>query len=362
MTKNRNITIFISSLTGGGAERVSCNLANYLSNKDYNVTLITMSDVKDTYILSDKVKRIYLLHQNERKNKIHDFLLRYKRLKEIVKNDKDCFCYIVMLPKTTAILMSLKKYTKAKIIISDRVNPENYGLIDKFLMKKSAKKADTLVVQTDAIAKYYQGISKNIVIIPNAVNYDILKIKRASKIDNKIVSVGRLTPQKNYPMLIKAFANFYKNHKEYVLEIYGDGPLKNDLINLTKELNITKVVKFIGYQDNVLSLINNAKMFVLTSNYEGMPNALIEAMTIGIPCIATDCDGGGSKYLLSNNNGILINKDSIDELVSAMERIISDDKQVNIMLNNSNAFIKTLYPENIYASWESTIVKAKHNN
>ena len=148
MMKNKNITFFIGSLAGGGAERVVCNLANYLVERDNNVTVLTMSDIKDTYIVDKRVKRKYLLTKNERKNKIFDFFLRFKRLSHYMSSEK-CDLYIVMLPITTIMMLLLRKKTKAKIIMSERADPASYSKIKQILIKKLSKKADGLVFQTE---------------------------------------------------------------------------------------------------------------------------------------------------------------------------------------------------------------------
>ena len=114
---------------------------------------------------------------------------------------------------------------------------------------------------------------------------------------------------------------------------------------------------FKGYVENISKEIYNAKAFVMTSNFEGMPNALIEAMCIGLPCISTDCDGGGAKDLIDNNsNGILINKNNDIELVNAMEKILDDDFS-NLISKNSKTLAKRLSYDKIYGEWEKYIRK-----
>lgn len=357
---NYKLALFIGSLTGGGAERVTCNLANYLSEKGYDIDLITMSDVNDTYMLNRKVNRVYLIHANERKNKLSDLLLRRRRLKKYIKENKDVDCYVTMLPITCFLLTSLKKYITCKVIISERNNPASYNFINKLLMKYSAKKCDGLVVQTTVIGEWYNN-NNNKVVIPNAINSNVI-LKGSNKKENKIVSVGRLEKQKNYPMLIKAYNIFSKKCPNYILEIYGQGNLKHKLERLVKKYNLQNKVFFKGYVNNVTEMIYNSKMFIMTSNFEGMPNALIEAMCLGLPCISTDCDGGGARELIDNmENGILIQKNNIQELVSSMIKIIDNPSYAYNISKEAKKLKEKLSYDRIYDDWEKYIIKIMNN-
>ena len=343
------ITFFISSLTGGGAERVTSNLANYLVENNYDVTIITMSDVQDTYKKNKNIKRVYLINKNERKNKVKDFILRYKRLKKYVKNNQDVDCYIVMLPETIFMLSSLKKYISGKLIISERVNPKSYKFLKKIIMRYSAKKCDGLVVQTGEIGKWYKN--KNKIVIPNAINKNII-MKKSADSEKKIVAVGRLEKQKNYPMLIKAFNIFSKKYPDYILEIYGVGNEEKKLKQMVNEYKLQDKIIFKGYVNNISEHIYNSSIFVITSNFEGISNSLIEAMCIGLPCISTDCDGGGARELIKNNeNGILIPKNDVLKLVQSMEKIIENPDFAKFISNNAKMLNNTLSYEKIYSKW-----------
>ncbi len=354
--KVRKVSLFIGSLTGGGAERVTCNLANYLQENGCSVDVITMSDVSDTYKLNKGINRFYLLRKKERSNKIQDFIVRQKRLKQYVINNQDVDCYIVMLPITIFMLVRLRKFTNGKIIISDRCNPTSYNFIKKIMMKYSARRCDGLVVQTEEISRWYRGV-KNKIIIPNAINKDIVFPKR-EKNEKRIVAVGRIEGQKNYPMLVKSFAIFSKEHPDYRLEIYGKGSQEESIRKLIEKYQLTGKIKLMGYVKNISERIANATCFVMTSNFEGMPNALIEAMCIGIPCIATDCDGGGARELMHNKkNGFLIDKNDVDGLVRSLNKIITDDGFANNISAESIKLRDKLSYEKIYNMWSGFIMR-----
>ncbi|WP_035381069.1 glycosyltransferase [Fervidicella metallireducens] len=143
----------------------------------------------------------------------------------------------------------------------------------------------------------------------------------------EVVGAGRLDKQKNFPLLIEAFAKFYKSHSDYVLKIYGDGPLREELIRYAESLLPKDAYCFPGRTTELLEKIKSASMFVLSSDYEGMPNVVIEAMAMGMPVISTDCPSGGSSYLIQNgNNGILTPVGEVDALSEAMCKVAESEK------------------------------------
>ena len=348
------IRIFIGGLSGGGAERVCCNIANFLADKNHEVEIVTMADDKATYGLSSKVHRMILLSESERKGFIYNSVVRYKRLKECVHNTK-CNVYIVMLPITILLLISLKRFTKAKIIASERNMPTLYPKWQQIAMKWIASKVDGWVFQTEEQKEWYGNHLGQVhnCIIPNAINEQFILEPYIGERKNKIVTVGRLMPQKNQELLLHAFAKVAAVFPIYKLHIYGDGPLKSKLLQVAKELDIEDKIEFEGFVSNISEKIKDAALFVLSSDFEGMPNALMEAMAMGVPSISTDCGGGGAKFLIENEkNGLLVPIGDVDALASAMERVLSDRAFSEKISKNARTLCKTLAPDVIYGQWE----------
>ena len=360
---NRRITIVISNLSGGGAERVACNLANYLDKQNYDVEVITtLSGNNDTYKLSSGIKRYKLMEESDRRGKLYNSFMKIRRLKKYIKDNQDIDCYVVFLPINTFLMLRFMKYTKSKVIFTERNNPSSLSLMDRLIMKSGAKKADGFVVQTKEIYEYYTNICNKMIIIPNAINPDATVIKKR-KSKNKIVAVGRLAAQKNYPMVIESFKKFIMKHPEYTLEIFGQGGEKEKLEQLVKEYRLDGKVFFRGYVNDVTLQMSDAACFVMASNYEGMPNALIEAMCMGIPCVATDCDGGGVRELISNmENGIMVKKNDVAGMVEGMCKIVEDEKFRKAVSENAILLKNQLEPDRIYGKWRSFIEEVVLSN
>ena len=349
-TKTRKIAFFIGSLAGGGAERVVCNLANYLSANGYSVSIITMSDALDAYKVDRGVDRIFLLKSTERKNKLQDMMTRRKRLKEYILNNKDIDCYVAFLPTTIFLLTLMRKFIKGKVIISERNNPESYSLMERMMMKYAMKRCDGLVVQTKTIGEWYKNV-KDKTVIQNAINDDVIFPER-KVIRKKLVAVGRLSRQKNYPMMIEAFKRINRKYPDYTLEIYGTGNQEKKIAGLIRNAKLRDKVILKGYERDVHTSIADATCFMMTSNYEGMSNALIEAMCIGLPCVATDCDGGGAREIIKDGcNGSLVKKNDIDGFVDAVERIICDSEYAKKLSKNAKNIKIMLESDKIYFRW-----------
>lgn len=352
------LTFFIGGLYGGGAERVVCNLANYLTAHNHNVEVITMSECKKTYSLNEAVPVVPLLRDNERKNIVIDNALRFTRLRRYMKSRTDRDAYVVMLPITTIMMLMLRGATKAKLIASERVDPNCYPKVQKFLLKNLAKRADAYVFQTEEIRKWYgksvADVKANV--ISNAINEEFIRPAYDGERKKNIVAVGRLSPQKNFRMLINAFAAVEKDYPEYTLTICGKGPEQHNLEALAKELNVADKVIMPGQVANIGEAIQDSTMFVLSSDFEGMPNALMEAMALGLPCISTDCGGGGARALIQDGeNGVLIPIGDGDALIKAMHKVLEDNEFANKISKNAVKIQEKLAPEAIYGKWEKVI-------
>lgn len=353
------INLFIGSLTGGGAERVICNLANDLVQKGHEVCVITNVEAKAAYELDDRAERFVLLYNKDRRNAPFNFLHCMKRLKGYIKRNP-CDQYVVFLPLTTVMLLAFRKKIQGGIVVSERGDPEKNAKWAKYFLKKWIRRADGVVFQTDTAKEWYLPYLKKAkpVTIANAINPAFIRPAYEGEREKVILGAGRLTEQKNFSLLIRAFARIAPKFPEHKLVIYGKGGLLDSLKALAAELGVGERVEFPGYVPDMPARLEKASMFVLSSDYEGMPNALMEAMASGLPCVSTDCGGGGARFLIENEtNGLLVPQKDEEAMAAAMERILSDEAFAASLGNEARKLQQTLAPEKIYGEWERFILK-----
>ena len=356
-----NITFFIGGLSGGGAERVICNLANFLSTKKNNCTILTMAEEQSTYNLMDSVKTKTLLRKKERRNTIVDNAKRVIRLKKFIRT-QSADVYIVFLPVTIIFFLLFRKCTNARVIVSERADPSRYSKLIQWMLRRLAPRADIWVFQTEDAQRWYGDVVKRKIIIPNAINEEFIRPLYEGERRKVIVAAGRLNEQKNFSMLIRAFANIADEFPDYKLEIFGEGEKRKELEQLAKDLKIEHRLSMPGYVSDLGEQIQDATLFVLSSNFEGMPNTLMEAMALGLPCISTDCPVGGPRYLIDNGeNGILIPIQDMMALSNAMRDVLSQ-MELSIKLGNTATYIQErLKPERIYQKWENILLENNMN-
>lgn len=318
--------LFIGYLHGfGGAEKQIILLANEMINRNHDVNFISLYKNNECYGMDERIKRKFI---EDKGFSIFKILSRYIELRNEIKKIKPDL--IINFWFQSAYLTSFmnKNYT-GKIIYCERGDPndkEYRGLLG--LVRKIAfSRINGFVFQTTGARNYFnKKIIDRSIIIPNSVsikNTDIIKFEYRK---NKIVCVGRLHEQKNIQLLINAFYDIKDKYKNYTLHIYGDGELKSELEILIKNLGLNKKVFLEGAKKNIYDYIKDARLFVLSSNYEGMPNALLEAMLLGIPCITTNWSPGGAYDILSDKeNGLIVQKNNKEELSKAISYMLDND-------------------------------------
>lgn len=353
-----NITIFIGGLNNGGAERVACNLANFLSGKNHEVEILTVSEVEQSYYLQPEVKVTNLLGIKDRRYFLYDNILRIWRYSKFLLTHKTD-AYVVFLPTTINLALSTKFLTKAVMIAAERANPGDYSVKTQNKLKKNARKADGWVFQTEEQKEWYDGVilgDAKPIVIPNAINPDFIKPIYKGERKKLIVSSGRLNKQKNHTLLINAFAKIAQKYPDYNLCIYGEGAKRDELCGLVSKLDLTDRVSLPGYTTNISEKLQEASLFVLSSDFEGMPNALMEAMALGLPCVSTDCSGGGARFLIKDSvNGLLVPQKDVDAMATAMDRILSDKDFAEKLGTEAHRLCDTLAPEKVYGEWERFI-------
>lgn len=346
------ISFVIGGMTRGGAERVISILANHYANTGNDVEIIMLLNNECGYELD---KRIKLINFTFKTFHVYNTFFWVKNIRSHFKKNKPDIIISFVARINILVLLSIL-LLKIPIIISERNDPseDGRGYVTRILTQLLYRKANYIVFQTKkAFNCFSRVIQKKSFIISNPINVDEKAEMNSSK---KIVSVGRLAEQKNHRLLLKAFKKFSISHPNYTLYIYGEGPLRDELKSLIIEKNMIDKVFLPGNIKNIHKNIKNAEFFVLSSNYEGQSNALLEAMCMGIPCISTDC-AGSDEIINHMYNGILIPRGDEIALVNAMCRL-ADDYQLKFKISENASSLKANLSEKmIISKWDDLFQK-----
>ena len=349
------IGFLIGSLSKGGAERVIVNLAEYFTSIGYKSYIITKHIAENEYTISKDITRLNGDIEGDEisSNRVINFFRRVRKLRRIwidIKAD----IVLSLIGKNNHMNILSTRGLKTKVAVSVAGEPRmeypgKYMLLANLLFPK----ADGIMLQTEESAKSFaRKVRKKAIILKSPLNEEFVIDNPSLDRKKEIVSVGRLDDNKNQIMLIKAFLQIAENHKDWNCILYGDGESRSKIYNYIEEQSIGNRVILKGAVDNVSQHISSASIFVLTSKSEGYPNALVEAMALGIAVISTDCPSGGPAELISNEvNGILVGVDDEQGLRDAIVKLIVDEKMRKKLGANAYESAKVYYPKTVLNEW-----------
>lgn len=344
MSKNKNILILCASMQKGGAERVISLILKELENEQNIRVHFMMMEYGIEYDLPKYITPIIL--SNSKKSGIQKLLelpfVAWKLKKYIKENNINIVMSFLYRPNYINILAKMFG-NNHKSIINIRQTTSRYlsegllGKVNLFLINNLFDKADLIISNSKGVdedLKSIINITTNTKVINNPVDIEYINSKKSIcedvdfdfKEDKKyIISVSRLIKQKRNIDLIKAFFELQKEDDNLEVLFLGDGILKNDLINECVKLNIENKVRFLGNVKNPFYYLSRSDLFVLTSEFEGFPNVLVEAMTCGLPVISSDCKSGPREILEDEKYGLLYPVGDIDTLIEKMKFCLYED-------------------------------------
>ena len=354
----RKLVFYIDTMYQGGAQRVMANLIDYFYQKNYEVVLINdfiQNGNKIQYPLPEGVKRVYLRKSLDG-NKIVKNILRVIKLRNIISEERpDIVVSFLGRPNKRMLLATMG--LNVKKIVSVRNDPKmEYGrsFLNRWVINRLFATADGCVFQTKEAKQYFsKKIQKKSTIILNPVAEKFYLVDR-KKIQRDIITVGRLEIQKNQKLLIDAFAILAQKYPKENLMIYGEGALHQELEEYIRDRKLEKRVFLKGNISDMENVLSGAKLFVLSSKYEGLPNALMEAMAVGVPCISTNCPCGGPRELIQNENeGILVPCDDIESMRNAIDLLLSTKEKCETMTQEEKRRSLEFRAEVVYKQWEN---------
>jgi GalNAc-alpha-(1->4)-GalNAc-alpha-(1->3)-diNAcBac-PP-undecaprenol alpha-1,4-N-acetyl-D-galactosaminyltransferase len=356
---SKNIMFFVPSLGIGGAQKVASFVINSYFEKGHKISVVSYEKSDKTISFDPNIKVFELEgswgNTYLKINSIFEKMKTFIETKKIVNKVKPDIIVVfgTIAPINIALLSS-----NSLIIAAERGDPNAYSKFQKFSIKRLFTKAEKVVFQTPMARDCYERLLENkSYVIPNPcflLNTIDEGVDRTSRFDKEIISAGRLVPEKGFDILIKAFRTIQDHKPEYKLVIYGDGPERENLENLIKELGFKDgSVLLPGGTKNLPELMRKAKMFVLSSYYEGVPNVLLEAMGLGVPVVACDCSPGGAKFLTKNGTigGKLIACGDPNAMSEAIIDMLNNPEMMDDMAKKGSSVKNEYDPISIAKKW-----------
>ncbi len=355
--KKKKIFFVLPSLTSGGAERVVSILSNSLSGMDYDVSIIVFNDKDKAYEIDNEVNIILAgkgISYNQRLNTIFKLV----DLRSIIK----LYPGAIVIPFHDSCLkyaIAATKGLNAKVIACERNDPYHLYPTQKSAEKirHLYRKSDACVFQTKDARDFFNiKNSKKCYIIQNPVTQPYYTWEGNIK-SGRLISVCRLSAQKNIYMAIDAVKKaLKKGNLKLSYHIYGQGELLGELEDYVKREGMCDYVSFMGTTKNVQKELSTHSVFVLSSDYEGISNAMLEALSVGMPVISTDCPIGGARETITDGvNGILVPVGDSDALAESIIRLLSDERLAKEIGANAREIIDDNSVEAISQQWVNVI-------
>lgn len=353
-TKNK-LTFITPSLANGGAERVMSILCNEFAFRGIPVTVLLTTDTESVYQLNESIRVLPVYGSS--KTKLH-LLQKIRNMRRYMKENRED-TYVVFIPYDQVYTYLAAAGLGIRAVLSLRNDPSSYkGKMYDFIYKRVYPWASAIVFQTEDAQKYFpESIRRKSVIISNPLGGNLPEIFRGQR-RKEFSAVGRMQPQKNYPMLLKAFSNVHKKHGDWKLVIYGSGPEEAELKALCDKLGIRDAVEFAGFVSNVPDRIRETGAFVMSSDFEGISNAMLEALAMGIPSICTDCPVGGARmYIRDGENGFLVPVKDADQMAEKMLTLIEEPDRSRRFTEELAGFKEQLSVKKIADQWNRILWK-----
>jgi len=365
------VTCVISSLRAGGAERVLSRMANYWAERGWPVTMITLEATSsDFYSLHPAVERVGLEVSGVSTSIWHavrNNLHRIRTLRRAIRASRPEVVIAFMAPTTVDTLLSVRTQG-VPVIVSERTDPVRAPLsgIWTVLRRVTYPWAQAVVVQTPDVRRWAEGFLRTsaLYVIPNPVStplrshasLDVANV--VSETDDgrhHVMAMGRLDTVKGFDLLLRAFATCRDRRPDWTLTILGEGKERQRLEALAKQLGVESHVRLPGTVPDPTPILRRADLFVLSSRYEGFPNALLEAMSLGRPVIATECASGPGRIVRDDVDGLVVPSGDTTALAAAMAALMDDEPRRLRLGARAMDVTKRFEIQRIMGIWETVI-------
>ena len=362
------ITLVIYSLNAGGAERVMSTMANFWAEKNWTVNLLTLDspDAQPFYKLHPAVRHRALGLASVSKNPLAAMARNLHRVRLLRRAIRETEPDVVLssMSQTNVLTLFATGGMKVPVIVREANNPylsaigKQWILLRRWTYRKAAR---VVLLSQDSLSYFSDAVKRRAMVIPNPVM--IAAQSRSANSSNgelkTIIAMGRFVPQKGFEMLLQAFARIAEKHPGWSLEILGDGPLRAELESLAEKLGVAAHVRMPGVTKEPWDKLRQADLFVMSSRFEGFPNALCEAMACGLPAISFDCRTGPAEIIRNGVDGVLVPAENVGALGDAMERLMNDPKQREALAARAPEVLERFGLQKVMGIWETVIAELK---
>ena len=359
------VALYISSLHRGGSERVMSNIASFLAEKGHRVILVTQYRYPDEYTVDGRVKRIILENTENGSglfSRLAGFVRRIAGLRTVWKREKpDVILSFIGKNNIMAVISSLGLGIPAAVSVRSDPAAE----YDSAGLRKAAfsafRRAAAVIVMTNRCKEFFPPyLQSKLRVLPNPISEEFLTDTAdpaAGGRPRRIAAVGRVDENKHHRRMIDAFSAIADEFPDTVLTIYGSGELLEPLREYAASLPAADRIFLPGQTADIKGSISGASLFLLCSDFEGIPNALLEAMALGIPSIATDCPCGGPADIIEDGiNGLLIPVGDEKALTEAMRKVLGNKELSDRLSEEAQKVRERFEPSLILSMWEKTLM------
>lgn len=342
----------------GGSGKQLAMTANGLLLKGHQVFVYTYCGKELSHKLNENV--VYIPQNPLPRNKLTEYLFSIVNVRKQIKKIRPDV--VISWRCNAAFFVNLASLgLKVKTIFSERNDPNNVSSLFIKIASFVSEFSSGGVFQLENIRKYYKKLYKKSIVIPNPIAIESCEndLQACNQREKKIVNVGRMyIPQKRQDVMLEAFKEFTKNHPDYTLHFLGDGRDLEYVKKMAQNLDLSEKVFFHGAVAAPIDVIRDAQMLVLTSDFEGIPNVVLEAFAVGLPVISTDCSPGGARFLLGDSEyGLLVPKGDVFGISLAMTRMADNKKEADFFAKKGRIRLQNFNPSKIIDMWDAYLKK-----
>jgi len=356
MSKLQHIALVVDAIKAGGAERVITGMAGYWSERGVRVSLITFKDAPYFYPPAEQVELVPLDIAQKSAHAVEGMLRTRRRVRVLRDRLKELAPDVVIsfFADISSITLMAARKLAIPVIVSERNHPRHHVIPWRWKMARHMlyRRADRLVIQSGDMVPFYQRLGVKTAVIANPLREVTTD---ASEKLPWILGVGRLTRQKGFDLLLRAYAASGLS-PHWQLVIVGEGEERDNLKQLAKELGVEGGLHLPGRVEDVDSYYSRASLFVLSSRYEGFPNALAEAMSAGLACISFDCEYGPGILLGHEENGMLVSAGNVEKMSRSLTYMADHPGEREKMGHEARHYVSHVFNfDRVMERWDSLI-------